>query len=74
MPSLRKIASLLTCVLAVSACTTGGPRICPAPTQPQTRPLPAEKLKPANYEQRVRAILFKSQPKPTPTEPGTSPN
>ena len=72
---LRKTSLSMTCAVALCSCATGGkPVLCPAQVTPQLRPIPAEMLAPGNYEQRVREILFKSAPTPTPPAAGTSPN
>lgn len=69
-PHMRLLSA--TCVLALSACAGTGKdakpqTICPEPPRP-----PVALMTPPNYEQRVRVILFESEPSATPASvPGS---
>ena len=63
-PSLLLL--LLACVMAASSCATTSlpaiPLACPKPS-----PAPSNVTRQPNYEQRSRALLFKSDETPTTT-------
>jgi hypothetical protein len=59
----NRSALWLTLPLALSGCASSGkvvPIACPKPAKP-----PAEVMKTPNFEQKVRQLLFDSEPKPT---------
>ena len=63
--SLSKTWPML-CALALCSCaTTGAALQCPEP--PRLPPPPAELMTPPNFEQRIRALLFELEPRPTPS-------
>ena len=66
-------ALLLTCALALSACTTGG-AVRPPITCPRLQPVPASLMQPPSTEQRVRAELFTPLQTPTRKSVGSKPS
>ncbi len=54
----------LTCAMAVSSCATTSPPATPA-SCPKPSPAPSNVTRQPNYEQRLRALLFKSGETPT---------
>ncbi|AWH48549.1 hypothetical protein C1925_04935 [Stenotrophomonas sp. SAU14A_NAIMI4_5] len=61
-PSLLLL--LLTCAMVVSSCATTSPPVAPA-SCPKPSPAPSNVTRQPNYEQRLRALLFKSDETPT---------
>ena len=62
-PRLSLLLSWLLCTLVTSSCATTSPpakpAICPSPS-----PAPSNVMRTPNYEQRSRALLFKSPETP----------
>lgn len=56
----------LTCALVVSSCATTSPPAAPA-SCPKPSPAPSNVTRQPNYEQRSRALLFKSGETPMTT-------
>ncbi len=54
----------LTCALVVSSCATTSPPAIPLAC-PKPSPAPSNVTRQPNYEQRSRALLFKSDETPT---------
>ena len=67
-PRLRPSLLLLwlTCAMVVSSCATTSPPAAPA-SCPKPSPAPSNVTRQPNYEQRLRALLFKSDETPTTT-------
>lgn len=68
---MRNARATLLCAifaLAISGCASSGKAAKPAPdgTCPMPQEPPASLMATPSYEQQVRAILFESEPKPTP--------
>jgi len=64
MRKLALIGLLLTCVLGISGCRSGGgvvPPVCPVLVEP-----PASLMQTPTTEAKVRAELFEPQPSATP--------
>lgn len=64
MHSLRLIALLLICTLAISACAKNG-NVRVIPVCPKLAPVPAQLMTPPTNGQQTRQLLFESQTKPT---------
>lgn len=63
-PRLSLLLWSLTCALAISSCATTSPPATP-PACPKPSPAPSNVMREPNYEQRSRALLFKSPETPT---------
>ena len=74
MHKLLPTALLLTCALAMSACTGAGKRVPPPPICPQLSPVPASLMVEPTTEQKVRAELLQPQPPATPRSGGSKPS
>ena len=64
MRKLALIGLLLTCVLGISGCRSGGgvvPPVCPVLAEP-----PASLMQPPTTEMLLRLELFEQAPSPTP--------
>lgn len=69
-PSLLLL--LLACVMAASSCATTSPPAIPLAC-PKLSPAPSNVMRTPNYEQRSRALLFKSDETQTTTSSPAKP-
>ena len=69
-PSLLLL--LLACVMAASSCATTSPPAAPLAC-PKPSPAPSNVMRTPNYEQRSRALLFKSDETQTTTSARAKP-
>lgn len=75
MPKPAQMLWLLTCALAICACTPAGKRpLPPIDSQPKLQPVPASLMQEPKTEQRVRAELFEQQPSATPKSEDSRPS